>query len=132
MRLHNRCALLGALVLVASGAAAAGRDGAPAATPPDRAASLRLVQKILRQTPLIDGHNDLPWKIRDKFQGRLDAIDVEDTRGLDPPLHTDLARLRTGMVGAQFWSVYVPVEKTGGDAVRAVLEQIDLVAQLVR
>jgi membrane dipeptidase len=134
MRSNDCLALLGTLVLAASGVAAAGGDGAPApgAESSDQAASVRLVQKILRQTPLVDGHNDLPWKIRDKFQGRLDAIDVEDTRGLDPPLHTDLARLRTGMVGAQFWSVYVPVEKTGGDAVRAVLEQIDLVAQLVR
>ena len=118
-----RC-MLGILAgSLASGAAVRGE--APQATAPSR-----LVLEVLRKTPLVDGHNDLPWEIRSQFAGRLDSLDLEDTRSLDPPLQTDLARLRAGRVGAQFWSVYVPVEESGADAIRAVLEQIDLVKRL--
>jgi membrane dipeptidase len=98
----------------------------------EEAARIKLVRRVLEKTPLVDGHNDLPWQIRDRFQGRLEAIDLEDTRSYEPPLHTDLARLRAGGVGAQFWSVYVPVEETGANAVQAVLEQIDIVARMVQ
>ncbi len=94
---------------------------------------LREVREILQKVPLIDGHNDLPWIIRDKFQGHLDKVDLrKDTRllGLETPMHTDIARLREGGVGAQFWSVYIPVEVTGTPAILAVLEQIDIVHTL--
>jgi len=94
---------------------------------------LREVREILQKVPLIDGHNDLPWIIRDKFQGRPDRVDLRtDTRllGLETPMHTDIARLREGGVGAQFWSVYIPVEVTGTPAILAVLEQIDIVHTL--
>jgi membrane dipeptidase len=92
--------------------------------------------RILKATPLIDGHNDLPWEIRERFKGRLAGLDLEsDTSRLAPPpggapLMTDIRRLRAGMVGGQFWSVWVPVEIKGPEAVQTTLEQIDLVKRM--
>jgi membrane dipeptidase len=80
--------------------------------------------------PLIDGHNDTPWALRDRFSNRLASVDFRDTSALDEPMHTDLRRLRAGGVGGQFWAVYVPTDLAGGDAVAAVLEQIDVVYRL--
>jgi len=88
---------------------------------------LKQAKEILREVPLIDGHNDLPWQIREKFKNHMQEVDLMDTTKLDPPFHTDIPRLKTGMVGGQFWSVYVPVERKGADAVHDVLEQIDIV-----
>ncbi len=89
-------------------------------------------KRILRTTPLIDGHNDLPWAIRDDFGGKFDRIDItRDTRSLTPPLQTDIPRLRQGGVGAQFWSVYVPANLAGPQSTRAVLEQIDMAKRIV-
>ena len=88
------------------------------------------VRRVLREVPLIDGHNDLPWQCRVRFRNQLSRIDLRrDLTHLDPRLHTDIPRLRRGGVGAQFWSVYVPT--TGYDSVQAVLEQIDVVHQLI-
>ncbi|HVM50421.1 MAG TPA: dipeptidase [Candidatus Acidoferrum sp.] len=99
----------------------------PAADP----ASLATVRRLLRETPLVDGHNDLPWQYR-KRSNDFSAIDLRaDTSKLDPPLVTDLPRLRAGGVGAQFWSVYVPTTPGGAAPVQAVVEQIDVVHQLV-
>ena len=83
---------------------------------------------LLRTTPVVDGHNDLPWTIRQfpDAPGDLEAYDLSrPTRG-----HTDLARLRAGGVGGQFWSVFVPAEIGSGYA-RAQLEQLDLARRLV-
>jgi len=88
-------------------------------------------RRILRDVPLVDGHNDLPWRIRDKAGGRLDSLDIRNSRPEDS-LHTDLVRLHAGGVGAQFWSVYVPVELQGPAAVVAVTEQIDLVHRMTQ
>ncbi len=105
-----------------------------AAEPARRAADPTLVErarKLLDEVPLIDGHNDLPWEYRQRVKNHLDKIDLRgDTSKLDPPLHTDIPRLRRGGVGGQFWSVYVPVDIPGADAVQAVLEQIDDVHRL--
>ncbi len=88
------------------------------------------VQKLLKDSPLIDGHNDLPWQFR-KLKKRVSEIDLtHDTSKLPLALVTDIPRLRAGGVGGQFWSVYVPVELEGPSAVQAVLEQIDVVHQL--
>jgi len=71
------------------------------------------VEQVLSRTPLIDGHNDLPWEIRDRFKGDLTAVDLKsDTTHLpfpagESPLMTDIPRLRAGRVGGQFWSVWV-------------------------
>jgi membrane dipeptidase len=84
--------------------------------------------QILADAPVIDGHNDLPWALRSQVGYDLDQRDIaEDQR---EHLHTDLARLRAGGVGGQFWSVFVPVELTGDNAVTATLEQIDCVRAL--
>ncbi|MFF9017909.1 dipeptidase [Streptomyces sp. NPDC014870] len=84
---------------------------------------------LLASAPVVDGHNDLPWALRKNAGYDLDRLDIAaDQTGA---LHTDLARLRAGGVGAQFWSVYVSTELTGDDAVSATLEQIDVVDQLL-
>lgn len=90
------------------------------------------VDRILAAVPLIDGHNDLPWEYRERVKNQLAKIDIgQDQSKLEKPLHTDIARLRAGRVGGQFWSVYVPVTLKGADAVQATLEQIDVVHRLV-
>ena len=88
------------------------------------------VREVLRQVPLIDGHNDAPWAIRDRVSNHLADFDFTSTKALEKPMHTDIERLRSGGVGGQFWSVWVPVDLDGGDAVVTVLEQIDLVRRL--
>jgi membrane dipeptidase len=88
------------------------------------------VREVLRQVPLIDGHNDAPWAIRSRVSNHLDGFDFRDTAAIDRPMHTDIARLRAGGVGGQFWSVWVPVDLEGGEAVVTTLEQIDLVRRL--
>ncbi len=88
--------------------------------------------ELMADTPLIDGHNDVPWQYRTRGDNRLEAIDLnDDTSQLDPPMHTDMERLKAGRVGAQFWSVYVPPAYTGDEAVRIQLEQIDLAHRLI-
>jgi membrane dipeptidase len=88
------------------------------------------IDRILKATPLIDGHNDLPWELRDKYGSRVDNL-ASGTDKLEKPLMTDMARLHQGRVGAQFWSVYIPSEVTGDAAVRETIEQIDVVKRLV-
>jgi membrane dipeptidase len=94
------------------------------------------VEQVLLQTPLIDGHNDLPWEIRERFKSDFSNIDLKsDTSHLpieadQAALMTDVPRLRAGMVGAQFWSVWVPVNLQGFQAVQITLEQIDLVKRM--
>jgi membrane dipeptidase len=91
------------------------------------------VARVLAQTPLIDGHNDLPWELRTRFGGDLTRVDLAaSTVALpppagSPPLMTDIPRLRQGQVGAQFWSVFIPADIKGPQAVQTTLEQIDLV-----
>lgn len=92
---------------------------------------LARVRRVLARVPLIDGHNDLPWELRQRFSGQLGKIDLRlDQSGGEKPLQTDVPRLRAGGVGGQFWSVYVPVELVGPEAVEAVFEQIDVVHRL--
>jgi membrane dipeptidase len=94
------------------------------------------IDQVLLQTPLIDGHNDLPWEIRERFKSDVAAINLgADTRHLpleagQAALMTDIPRLRAGHVGAQFWSVWVPVSAQGFEAVQMTLEQIDLVKRM--
>lgn len=88
------------------------------------------VREVLRQVPLIDGHNDAPWAIRDRASNHLADFDFTDTSAIDRPMHTDIRRLRAGGVGGQFWSVWVPVELDHAEAVVTTIEQIDLVHRL--
>jgi membrane dipeptidase len=94
------------------------------------------VDQVLLQTPLIDGHNDLPWEIRERFKSDVAAVNLAaDTSHLpleagQAALMTDIPRLRAGHVGAQFWSVWIPVSTQGFEAVQMTLEQIDLVKRM--
>ena len=78
--------------------------------------------------PVVDGHNDLAWALREHCGYDLTRVDLA---GGEPAVHTDLPRLRRGGVVGQFWSVYVPCELVGGAAVTATLEQVDFVHRLV-
>jgi membrane dipeptidase len=92
------------------------------------ALSLSLTRAMLSRFPLIDGHNDLPWVLREQYAGDLAEADL--TTRL-PKTHTDIPRLVEGGVGGQFWSVWVPPSLAGDAAVTAVLEQVDLVHRII-
>jgi membrane dipeptidase len=92
-------------------------------------AALAHARRLLAEHPIIDGHNDLPWEIRENPISRKD-VDKYDLRTRTPG-QTDIARLRAGGVGGQFWSVYVPYE-TGDTAWAQVqLEQIDIAHRII-
>lgn len=88
-------------------------------------------RRILERTPLIDGHNDLPWALRQDFGNDPHRVDLTTNLDAATDLHTDIPRLRAGGVGAQFWSVYVPAALTPTEAARETFEQIDTVHRIV-
>src|SRR5271168_2294497 len=94
------------------------------------------VEQVLLRTPLIDGHNDLPWEIRDRFKSDFAVVDLKaDTKHLayppdSAPLMTDIPRMRAGLMGGQFWSVWIPSGMKGPEAVQTTLEQMDLVKRM--
>ncbi|HYC33188.1 MAG TPA: dipeptidase [Gemmatimonadales bacterium] len=92
-------------------------------------AALERARRILRSTPLIDGHNDLPWAIREA-KGAPRNVERYDLRGRAAG-HTDFARLGAGLVGAQFWSVYIPGEIRDSGYARVQLEQIDIARRVI-
>ena len=102
-----------------------GRNHHPHDQGPDALAAAR---RVLSRTPLVDGHNDLPWAIRENGAAPLD-LDAYRLGGRSPG-HTDLTRLRQGMVGAQFWAAYVSCDAAAGGATRMALEQLDLARRL--
>jgi len=91
--------------------------------------NLALARKVLSTTPLIDGHNDLPWRIREDKAMPAD-VEAYDLRGKAPG-HTDFARLKQGMLGGQFWSVYIPGEIKDSGYARVQLEQIDIARRVI-
>ncbi|MBA2257293.1 MAG: membrane dipeptidase, partial [Acidobacteria bacterium] len=93
------------------------------------AALLDKARALHKQVPLIDGHNDYPWALRENAARDLDKLDITKPQ---PTIMTDIARLRAGGVGGQFWSVYVPADLAGQAAVTAALEQIDIVHRMMR
>jgi membrane dipeptidase len=113
---------LGSLLVLAALAPAPGR-----AQSADR--NLERAKAVLRAVPLIDGHNDLPWRIRE------DSVTPRDVERYDlrkrAPGMTDLARLKQGMIGAQFWSVYIPGEIKDSGYARVQLEQIDIARRVI-
>ncbi|HKU17628.1 MAG TPA: dipeptidase [Steroidobacteraceae bacterium] len=110
-------ALLGGMVIAGMSTARASDDQA-----------LAHARKLLQSAILVDGHNDLPWAIRESktAPGDVKAYDLRKPT----PGDTDLARLKLGGVGAQFWSVYVPGELQSGFA-RTQLEQIDIARRII-
>jgi membrane dipeptidase len=99
---------------------------APAPGPADVARA----ERVLARAPVVDGHNDLAWEIG-HYQGGSVAVVRAHGADLPRPLQTDLARLKAGHVGGQFWSVWIPADVTGPKAVEMTLEQIDVVRRLV-
>src|SRR6266545_8304523 len=89
---------------------------------------LERARALLEHSPVVDGHNDLAWALRELAGYDLGRVDVATSQ---PRLQTDIPRLRAGGVGAQFWSVYVPAKLRGDHAVSATLEQIDAVRAVV-
>ena len=92
-------------------------------------ARIAYVRRLLRNTPLVDGHNDLPWAMREAAKDPLDVVAYDlrrKTAGM-----TDIARLRKGMVGGQFWSVYIPGEVRDSGYARIQLEQIDIAKRVI-
>src|SRR5215213_3819734 len=90
---------------------------------------LARAKRVLSTTPLVDGHNDLPWAIREATTAPHDveAYDLRKTaKG-----HTDFARLRKGMVGGQFWSIYIPGEIRDSGYARVQLEQFDIAKRVI-
>ncbi len=99
------------------------------ATTPDL--HMQAALRVLASTPLVDGHNDLPWEIRNRPEAPMNVA-AYDLRSRTPG-HTDIERLRAGRVGAQFWSVYVPSgTMEEGTAARTQLEEIDIALQIIR
>lgn len=106
--------------------------GPPALAAPAADPYLARAHAVLKRQPIIDGHNDWPEQLRGQFGEKWWTVDLAaDTRKLDQPLHTDIPRLHAGQVGGQFWSVWVPASVTGPEAVKATLEQIDIVRGIV-
>jgi membrane dipeptidase len=95
--------------------------------PAQEDAALRRARAVLDAAPVLDAHNDLPWVIREKAAGRVEAFDIATRARFD----TDLPRLREGRVGTQFWSVYVPSGLPPAEAVTAQLEQIDIARRII-
>ncbi|MBC2667108.1 membrane dipeptidase [Novosphingobium flavum] len=126
MRLRSLLAPALATAILASPALAA-----PPRSPEEIAAA------ALKAAPVWDGHNDVPEQLRERWHDVLAKFDFADTSGTADPakgyiaMHTDLARLRRGKVGAQFWSVYVSAGLTDQQAVQAVMEQIDVTRRLI-
>ncbi|MGE0352890.1 MAG: dipeptidase [Gemmatimonadales bacterium] len=91
--------------------------------------ALAHARQLLRQAPVWDGHNDLPWAIREYDKAPMDVA-AYDLRTRTPG-ETDIARLREGQVGAQFWSVYIPGEARDSGYARMQLEQIDIARRFI-
>lgn len=115
----RRILLAAASVAALAGAAQAQEGGAARVT------------EILKTTPLIDGHNDLPWALRQDYGNDVFGVDLTQDLSASTELHTDIPRLRAGGVGGQFWSVYVPASLTPLEAVEATFEQIDTAKRII-
>ena len=127
MTKHLLLSGMAALALISTPACA--QSGKPAQKTPEAVA-----EAALKAAPVFDGHNDVPWTLRQRSGNVLRDFDfhdttdhVHDTRGV---MHTDLRRLRAGRVGAQYWSVYVPSNVNEQLAVQQTVEQIDVMRRL--
>lgn len=95
---------------------------------PDADPHMTIAKRVLSTTPLFDGHNDLPWAIR-QYEPAPRDVAAYDLRSRTPG-HTDIPRLREGMLGAQFWSVYIPFDAVEEGAAKVQLEQIDIAQRI--
>src|SRR3982751_1330803 len=90
------------------------------------------IDRILRATPLIDGHNDIAEQLAENYKRDIEGLASGTNQRQPHPLMTDMARLRQGRVGGQFWSVYIDGTITGDAAIRETIEQIDIVDRMIR
>ncbi len=124
---------LGLSLALAAPVAAQDETAADSAADPDLQAALA----ALEVAPVFDGHNDVPFQLRVRYANQINDFDFADTTDAtaDHPegqvMHTDLARLKAGRVGAQYWSVYVPASLTEPEAVQMTMEQIDVMKRLI-
>lgn len=132
------CICLVVCVIVATLAAGLGLPLAlhPQIDPQTHQERLEVVRRLLKSAPLIDGHNDLPWNLRKFVHNKLLGLNLSGIADIEPWSiskwsHTDIPRLRDGLLGAQFWSAYVPCKSQHLDAVQITLEQIDVIQRLV-
>lgn len=116
-----KAALLIAAMLIASPAAAQTIDSKTQAR----------IDRLLKATPLIDGHNDLAEELRENYGGKVEGLASGTEKWTPKALMTDMARLHRGRVGGQFWSVYIPAEVQGDSAIRNTLEEIDIVKRFI-
>ncbi len=121
--------LLAAILVTAATGATASLLDAQAAPPSSTDPHMARARRVLSTTPLIDGHNDLPWAIREATTAPHD-VEAYDLRKKTPG-HTDLDRLKRGMVGAQFWSIYIPGEIKDSGYARVQLEQFDIARRVI-
>jgi membrane dipeptidase len=103
--------------------------GTASAQPIDPRVKAR-IDRILKRTPLIDGHNDLPWALRENHGQSVENLE-SGTETRVKPLHTDMQRMRAGRVGGQFWSVYITGTLVGDQAIRTTIEQIDTARRII-
>lgn len=93
---------------------------------------LQRARAVLSKSPVIDGHNDVPWGVRQKLRGKTADFTFDrlpDNERSD--WHTDIERMRDGRVGGVFWSVYIDASMNGPDGVQAVVEQVDIARRLI-
>ena len=89
------------------------------------------VDRILKKTPLIDGHNDIAEALQENYDFSVANLASGTDKWPEHPLMTDMARLHAGRVGGQFWSVYIDGTITGDEAIRRTIEQIDIVDRMI-
>ena len=89
------------------------------------------IDRILKKTPLIDGHNDIAEALQENYDFSVANLASGTDKWPEHPLRTDMARLHAGHVGGQFWSVYIDGTITGDEAIRRTIEQIDIVDRMI-
>jgi membrane dipeptidase len=120
MKLFSKTLLVVSLCTFAFGQSVLAETGSDAAM-------RHRIDKVLARTPVIDGHNDLPWELHEKYGDKAREIDLTGAAGTPiTQQQTDIKRMQAGHMGGQFWSVWIPVTVTGPDAIKLTLEQIDL------
>ena len=89
------------------------------------------IDRVLKRTPLIDGHNDVAEQLAEDYAHRVEGLESGTAERQPQPLMTDMARLRQGRVGGQFWSVWIEGTVTGDEAIRQTIERIDIVHRMI-
>ena len=87
-------------------------------------------KEILKNVPLFDGHNDTPWQYGSRADYDFTQLDFADMSDLENPLHTDIKRMREGMVGAQWWSIYTSPSTSESESVAHAIKLIDFVHRM--